>query len=135
MLCAVKMKESNMMTEQIAKVCHEVNKAYCEALADNSQPDWKDAPDWQKESAINGVKFHLDNPEAGPDASHKNWLEEKEKDGWKYGYIKDPEKKEHPCFVSFDKLPKEQQAKDFIFRQIVHSLSGEYSEYCEAKKD
>ena len=32
------------MTEQeIARVCHEVNRAYCQAIGDNSQPTWEDA--------------------------------------------------------------------------------------------
>ena len=111
-----------MTVEQIAKVCHEVNKAYCEALGDNSQPFWEDAPEWQKQSAINGVNFHLENPNAGPNHSHDSWLKQKQEEGWTYGPVKDPEKKEHPCFVPYEDLPVEQKAKDYLFRQIVHSL-------------
>ncbi len=111
-----------MTNEQIAKVCHEVNRAYCQALGDDSQPIWEDAPDWQKESAVNGVAFHIANPDAGPDHSHNAWLREKEAAGWKYGPVKDAEKKEHPCFVPYDQLPTDQKAKDYIFRSIVHVL-------------
>ena len=118
----ISQKEANARLERIAKVAHEVNRAYCKALGDDSQAAWEDAPDWQKQSAINGVKFHLENPDVGPSASHVSWLKEKEADGWKYGAEKDPEKKEHPCFVAFDDLPKEQQAKDFIFTAIVAQL-------------
>lgn len=114
-----------MTIEQIAKVCHEINKAYCEALGDNSQPDWETAPQWQKESAIKGVEFHLSNPNAGPDHSHISWLKQKEEEGWKYGPVKNPETKEHPCFVPYEQLPKEQQAKDYLFRQVVHSLKNQ----------
>ena len=109
---------------QIAQVAHEVNKAYCEALGDTSQPTWADAPDWQRDSAIAGVKFHIENPGASASASHDAWLAQKKADGWKYGLVKDPAKKEHPCFVPFEHLPTEQKAKDFLFRQIVHSLAG-----------
>jgi hypothetical protein len=56
-------------------------------------------------------------------ASHENWMKEKEADGWKYGTIKDPEKKEHPCIVPFEQLPKEQQFKDHLFRGIVHAMN------------
>jgi len=108
--------------DQIAKTCHNVNKAYCESMGDDSQPTWGDAPDWQKESAVNGVKFHMENPDAGPAASHENWYAEKEADGWKYGEVKDPEKKEHPCFVAYDELPKEQQLKDSLFIAVVKSF-------------
>ncbi len=113
-----------MNNEQIAKVAHEVNRAYCQALGDNSQPEWAGAPDWQRSSAVNGVKFHRENPDAGPEHSHNEWLKEKEANGWKYGPIKDETKKEHPCFVPYDELPLEQKAKDYIFRAIVHALAG-----------
>jgi hypothetical protein len=106
----------------IAQVAHEINKAYCESIGDNSQPVWLEAPRWQVESAVNGVLFHMNNPEAGPDASHKNWMKEKLEDGWKYGPVKDVQYKEHPCIVPFEALPKEQQIKDVLFRQVVHSL-------------
>lgn len=111
-----------MTVENIAQVAHELNKAYCESIGDNSQPDWDGAPDWQKSSAVNGVNFHLDNPDAKPSASHESWMKQKTEEGWKYGEVKDPEKKEHPCYVPYDQLPNEQKAKDFIFRQTVHSL-------------
>ena len=113
-----------MTAEQIAQVTHEVNRAYCKAIGDDSQPEWKDAPDWQKQSAINGVKFHFNNPDATPEESHITWLREKEADGWRYGPVKDPAKKEHPCFMPYAMLPAEQRAKDYLFRQIVRSLTG-----------
>jgi hypothetical protein len=111
-----------MNIENIAKVAHELNKAYCESIGDNSQPSWEDAPEWQKSSAINGVQFHLDNPDATPSASHISWLKQKKEEGWKYGEVKNAETKEHPCFVPYEQLPNEQKAKDYIFRQTIHSL-------------
>jgi hypothetical protein len=107
----------------IARVCHEANRVYCQELGDNSQPPWENAPRWQIESAINGVQFHLDNPNAGPSGSHENWLKVKEAEGWKYGPIKDADKKEHPCFVPYDQLPLEQRLKDSVFTSIVHALA------------
>lgn len=106
----------------IAGACHEANRALCQAFGDDSQPEWKDAPDWQRESAMHGVLFHMENPSAGPEASHNNWMAQKIHDGWVYGEVKDPEAKTHPCLVPFAQLPREQQAKDYIFRAIVHSL-------------
>lgn len=111
-----------MNIENIAKAAHELNKAYCESIGDNSQPSWEDAPEWQKSSAINGVTFHLNNPDATPSASHQSWLKQKTEEGWKYGKVKNPETKEHPCFVPYEQLPNEQKAKDYIFRQTIHSL-------------
>lgn len=112
----------------IAGVAHEVNRAYCQALGDESQPAWEDAPGWQRESAFNGVQFHLDHPDAGPEASHDNWLTEKLAQGWKFGPVKDAELKEHPCCVPFSELPVSQQAKDYIFRAVVHALAAPFND-------
>ncbi len=109
--------------EEIAKVCHQVNKSYCESHYDFSQSDWNNAPDWHKKSLINGVKFHIEHPDVLPSISHEQWLIEKEQEGWKYGIIKNIDKKEHPCFIPFDQLSNEQKSKDFIFKSIVNSLS------------
>ena len=64
----------------------------------------------------------LDNPDAPPSASHESWLAVKEADGWKYGEVKDPENKEHPCFVPYEQLPEEQKAKDHLFKAVVEAL-------------
>lgn len=111
-----------MKTEEIAKVCHDANKSYCEAIGDLSQKSWDEAEDWQRESAIKGVQFKLDNPEAGNSAQHEAWLKDKEAEGWVYGPVKDPIKKEHPCMVPYDELPEEQKKKDALFSSIVNAL-------------
>lgn len=115
-----------MDTQQIAKVCHEANRSYCESIGDNSQPLWDDAPTWQRKSAITGVEFHLNNLRSGlkpsPSGSHESWLKEKTADGWKYGETKDPAKKEHPCFLPYNELPLEQRMKDYIFSAIVEAF-------------
>ena len=109
---------------EIARVAHEINRAYCASLGDTSQPSWDDAPDWQKTSALAGVDMHLANPDATPEKSHESWLAQKTAEGWKYGPVKDAEKKEHPCFLPYAELPPEQKAKDYLFRTVVHELKG-----------
>lgn len=113
-----------MQPIQIAQIAHEINKAFCSSIGDDTQPDWFDAPQWQKDSAILGVSFHIVNPDASPSASHEAWLAVKESEGWKYGPVKDADKKEHPCFVPYAQLPIQQQSKDYLFRQVVHSLKN-----------
>lgn len=108
----------------IAKVAHEVNRAYCLATGDNSQPTWGEAPEWQKNSAIAGVNAHIGNPGMTPEDSHKSWLELKKEEGWRYGEIKDVEKKEHPCFLPYEELPTSQRVKDYLFKAVVGSLAG-----------
>lgn len=112
-----------MNVEQIARIAHETNRAYCQSIGDTSQPSWEEAPEWQRQSAISGVEFHLDAHGRGEvpaaSASHESWLEEKRRDGWTYGPVKDAEKKEHPCFVPYDELPIEQRLKDYLFGVVV----------------
>lgn len=116
----------NDRIEAIARVAHEANRAWCEANGDMSQPTWADAPDWQRESAINGVGFHMKNPDAGDSASHDNWMAEKIAAGWVYGEEKNPDSTPptHHCIVPFDQLPKVQQVKDALFRAIVHAAAS-----------
>lgn len=109
-----------MKTIAIAMMCHAINAAYCQSMGDDSQPTWDDAPDWQRNSAIAGVEMHLANPDATPEQSHESWYKVKEAEGWKYGEVKDMEKKEHPCFLPYEELPDEQKAKDYLFRTTVH---------------
>lgn len=107
----------------IAKTCHEANRAYCASIGDHSQLPWSDAPEWQRESARSGVRHIMANPDAPPSASHENWLADRLRDGWKFGPVKDADKKEHPCFVPYDDLPQEQKSKDYIFGAIVRALA------------
>ena len=113
-----------MTIEDIARVTYDVNRAYCKALGDDSFGPWDSAPEWQKETCRAGVKFHLENPDAPVSASHKSWLAQKVAEGWKYGPVKDAEKKEHPCMMPFAALPREQRAKDYLFKAVVESLRG-----------
>lgn len=108
--------------EAAAQAAHEVNRAYCAALGDFSQPSWEAAPDWQKESARKGVAGAL----AGntPEQSHEGWLKEKFATGWTYGPMKDPAKKEHPCMVPYADLPPEQKAKDTLYLTVVRGVAA-----------
>lgn len=109
--------------DDIAKVCHEVNRSICISQGDMSQPKWKDAPEWQKQSTMDGINFHLNNPMAMASQSHENWLQHKMDTLWTYGEVKDPDNKTHPCMVPFEELPIEQQLKDYTFQAVVHAMS------------
>lgn len=114
-----------MKTETIARIAHEVNRVYCITICDYSQPNWDDAPDWQKQSAVAGVEYLASNPDAVLEHSHENWLRHKEADGWTWGPVKDPEKKEHPCMVPYGDLPEDQRAKDAFFHAVVRAALAE----------
>jgi hypothetical protein len=115
---------SQISDYKLAEMCHAVNKAWCEKNGDFSQPEWLDAPQWQKDSAVNGVQFHRADPNTTPEHSHANWLSQKVKDGWVYGDVKDPEAKTHPCIVPYQLLPDVQQFKDKLFTVLIHSADS-----------
>lgn len=108
--------------ETIAKVCHDANKSFCESQGDFSQKSWEEAEQWQRDSAIKGVEFRQQNPEAPHSAQHDAWMQDKLNDGWAYGETKDAEAKTHPCLISYEQLPVAQQKKDALFQAIVDAL-------------
>lgn len=110
-----------MNIELIAKICHSVNKAYCESLNDFSQVSWEEAPDWVKEPTINGVKYMLES-NATPKMSHEEWMRVKVSDGWVYGEEKNAERKTHPCILPYNELPESQRTKDSLFKSVVDSF-------------
>lgn len=106
----------------IAKACHEANRVWCQANGDSSQNHWDSAEQWQRDSAIKGVEFRLNNPDASESAQHDAWSKDKLDQGWRYGEIKDEKEKTHPCLVLFNQLPEFQQKKDKLFCAIVDAL-------------
>lgn len=116
--------EFDKLVELTAKICHEANKAYCGGTGDASQLPWEWAPLWQKESARSGVLAVFRGEVSTAKESHESWLTQKRLDGWKYGTVKDEIKREHPCLVPYEDLPKEQQIKDYLFTSICNTMSN-----------
>lgn len=122
-----------MTNEQIARVCHEANKGYCESIGDLSQKTWDDAdmsiyqktwddaPDWYCQSAIEDVTKAMDG--ATPEQLHESWCEAKKRDGWIYGRVKDSGVRTHPCLVPYAQLPEDQKRKDALFQAVVRALA------------
>ena len=111
-----------LSVEDVAGVCHEANWALCQAVGDVAS-HWAVAPDWQQQSAIQGVIFAISHPEATPEDQHNAWLDAKRHDGWCYGPIKNEMEKTHPCFLAYADLPAEQKSKDVLFRNVVKALT------------
>lgn len=110
-----------MHVDTIARVCHDANRALQLATGDSApSPPWEEAPAWQRESAIDGVRQALEG--ATPEELHAAWCEYKLQTGWVYGTVKDAEAKTHPCLVPYEKLPEPQRAKDSLFHSIVGAL-------------
>lgn len=107
--------------EACARAAHEFNRAYCIAIGDRSQPPWENAPRWQRTSVRDGVQGVLDGND--PEESHERWRAAKKRTGWKYGPVKDPVQKTHPCFMPYRDLPEEQRRKDEGFVTCVRTMA------------
>ena len=105
--------------ENAAILAHEANRGYCEALGDTSQMHWEDTPEPIQNSAKDGVRQIIADPNTTPEQSHDNWCKTKVADGWVHGEVKDLDKKTHPCLVPYAELPAAQRAKDAIFGAVV----------------
>lgn len=109
--------------ETIAAACYEGTRVVAISAGQPDTGPWADTPDWIRQSCLDGVKFHLDNPLADPSAAHVAWSEAKTRDGWVYWPVKDVEKKQHPCLVPYYELPDYERAKARLFCAVVDALS------------
>ena len=70
-------QKKHITTEAAAEFLHEVNRMYCKLIGDDSQVNWNNAPQWQKDSAINGVKAIISGKVQEAKDSHQLWFNEK----------------------------------------------------------
>lgn len=104
--------------EQIACVVHQANCGlqYIQDDPSPSQPWWAET-DETRQSAISGVReARLGRT---PRHLHESWCIWKKEHGWRYGPVKDPQAKTHPCLVDYGRLPEQQKIKDRLFIAIV----------------
>jgi len=107
--------------ERVARVCHEANRVLQIAHRDPAvSPHWDEAPEWQRDSAIEGVMRAVAG--ATPAELHDSWCEKKRADGWVYGPVKDTDARTHPCLVPYEDLPEQQRVKDHLFHAIVRAM-------------
>lgn len=118
----------SLTTMQIAELTHEANRAYRRLIGEDPGPSWVVAPEWQRESVIDGVRGWLGGTVRSEERSHENWLALKVAEGWRWGPEKDVRKKEHPCLMAYAELPEEQKLKDHLFSAIVLACKGSLAE-------
>lgn len=119
----LKQQFEDWKVDLIAKVCHEVNRAYCHAIGDTTAQPWDYVSEGIRNSARTGVRKHLE-ANLNPEQSHNSWMQFKKEEGWIYGPVKDEAKLEHPCMVPYGELPQEQRVKDYLFKAVVDSLKS-----------
>lgn len=110
--------------ERIARVCHEINRQYCQCVGHACDLPWEETNEAQRTCVRGGVAYALAHPEATPEDAHNNWYRAKVAAGWTRGPIKCDEAKTHPCLVAHRELPEAQRVKDYLFLGIVRAFAG-----------
>ncbi len=110
--------------ERAAQAAHEVNRVFCQHIADFPSPSWADASEEIRASARMGVRQLSEDPFMTPAESHQRWMDNKLEQGWRYGEAKNEETKTHPCLRPYHELPPSQRAKDHLFRAVVLGILG-----------
>ena len=107
----------------IARVCHEANRAYIYSIPNGfKSDDWDEGTEEQRASVISGVEAVIDNPILTPEQSHEKWVTYKKAEGWVFGERKDEATKTHPNLLPWDELPSEEKVKDVLFQAVVRAL-------------
>jgi hypothetical protein len=106
--------------EICARMAHEVSRSYDFAAGVSARPAWGEETDWVREACRREVMHPL----AGGSSEqyHQVWLANKTNDGWKYGFVEDPIKKEHPRLVPYTALSEEQKTKDRLYVSVVQAV-------------
>lgn len=114
---------SRALAETCARVAHDTNSAYNQAIGDAPSPTWDAMTEAQREGVIDGALDTLAG--GGSERSHELWMASRIAEGWVWGPVKDFDKKTHPCLIPYSKLPLEQQRKDAIFQGVVRAVAAE----------
>lgn len=106
---------------QIASVAWEVMRFYShtEGIIDRT---WELLTPEEKEHERMTVAQYLAYPEITPDKIHAMTTESLKQDGWKFGYVYNPEKMESPDLVPWDELPIVLRNKEMIYWHTIVAI-------------
>ena len=113
---------SEELVVSIARICHEANLAYLKMESPKDEPHWEELDEGMRESAIDGVKKFMSNPNVTPQEMFESWKKFKIDQGWKYGPVKDVEAKTHPNITEYANLSPYEKKKDILFANIVRTF-------------
>lgn len=112
--------------ETIARVVHEAGFALCQEFGDNSWKHWEETDQWRVDATLDQIESYKktlrNGEEISPRRDHEIWVANKINAGWKYGPVKDADKKEHPLLVAFDQLPPVEKFKNHLFAAILQAF-------------
>lgn len=117
-------KPLQLTLSDVARICHEANRAYRATQGDESRLSWEESPIALHLAVVQGVQNALKHPDLTPEQSHENWMTAYAANGWTYGETEDRVKKTHPCFLPWHELSEFHRRKDILFLSIVRTFQG-----------
>ncbi len=112
-----------MSPNDIARIAHEANRAYCQSIGDYSHVKWESSPKHVVDSVRAGAEAIIVGSVTNPREAHIAWMAQREVDGWKYGAEKNATRKTHPAMVPWDELDGKERRKDILFFAVVKALA------------
>lgn len=106
---------------ELARIVHGAHVQYNVILGDNApDPPWDALGGRHQKQIADRVRSIREGK--GPAQIHQEWIDEMARWGWKYGEVKDPIARTHPCMRPYDELSPDQQAKDRLAIRIVFTF-------------
>jgi hypothetical protein len=107
--------------EDVAVVVHDAQVGLSKAQHSAPPTGWHLLTEVQRRAAVDSVR--LARCGATPKGIHDAWREALLADGWRWGAVKDPVARIHPCLVPWERLSKAEQDKDILFIMVVTALT------------
>lgn len=108
----------------IARVCHEANRAFCIAKGDHTVSTWDMLPETVQLGIIDDVRYASTNPAVTPQQLHERWAERLVAEGWQRGAVHAPDLLESPDLVDYVELTDDAKSKQRLFCSIVKSFEA-----------
>jgi len=123
---STKHEETGFSDEVIARAVHNLNTSI-KADHEGELEFWHELPPdaWQRLDTFRQIKLLRDNPDMTAQEEHARWLSVRLEDGWQYGAVRNPAKKESPLIVPWEKLPFIYRARSESGFSVVKILLGQ----------
>lgn len=115
------MSDINARLDQISEFIYEATRIEAEWSKRPIVPEkWQERDDKFRNQFIDIInKYMYMDKLPTPEEAHESWVQSYYKMGWKYGNIRNTEKKTHPDLIPFEQLPQAEKDKDAIFLSFV----------------
>lgn len=108
--------------DAIARTVHEALRGWAAAHGQHDIPAWDKAEPWMHAATRDSVRHALEHDAPNGRTQHTQWMDQKRRDGWRYGPVKDADAKTHPLMIPYDDLPDWERRKDQLINALVSAL-------------